>query len=90
MSTAPNPLRSPFVDEHGIVTREGMQYLLSLITLNVIPYKFTQLPAANASSGQTRTVTDSTVNTWGSIVAGGGTFRVLAYSNGTNWTVAAV
>ena len=34
MSTAPNPLRSPFVDENGIVTRSGMQWLLSLFADN--------------------------------------------------------
>jgi hypothetical protein len=35
-------------------------------------------------------VTDSTVNTWGAVVAGGGGFTVGAFFNGTNWTVAAI
>lgn len=90
MSTAPNPLRSPFVNDDGTLTRSGMQYILGLTTLNITPYKFSQLPAANVASGQTRTITDSTVNTWGATIAGGGSYRVLGYSNGTNWTVAAV
>lgn len=37
--------------------------------------------------GQQKTVTDSSVNTWGSTVAGGGSYVVLAFCNGTNWTV---
>ncbi len=39
--------------------------------------------------GMLATVTDATVNTWGSlIVAGGGANNVLAFYNGANWTVA--
>jgi len=35
-------------------------------------------------------VTDSTTNTWGAaITTGGGSNHVLAYCDGTNWTVAA-
>jgi hypothetical protein len=35
--------------------------------------------------------TDSPVNTWGAaITIGGGTFTVLAFFNGTDWTVAAI
>jgi hypothetical protein len=46
------------------------------------------LPASPAE-GMVVAVTDSNVNTWGSTIAGSGTNHVLAYYNGTNWTVAA-
>jgi len=47
---------------------------------------YASLPTGVA--GMTAYVTDSTVNTWGSTVAGGGANKVLAFFNGTNWTVA--
>lgn len=45
------------------------------------------LPAANISEGARFAVSDSSVDTWGSNVAGGGALRVEVRSNGTNWTV---
>lgn len=55
---------------------------------------FANLPAANSTvnnalvnRGKIAIVTDSTVNTFGAIVAGGGANVVLCWSNGTNWTV---
>lgn len=48
--------------------------------------KFANLPTGVA--GMTAYVTDSTVNTWGATIAGGGANKVLAFYNGTNWTVA--
>jgi hypothetical protein len=44
-----------------------------------LPYPF--------AVGQIAVVTDSTVNTWGSTIAGSGVHTVLAWSNGSNWTV---
>lgn len=41
-------------------------------------------------TGMVITVTDSTVNTFGATVAGGGGNTVLAWYNGTNWTVIGV
>ena len=53
-------------------------------------YTFATLPAS-PFKGQTAVVTDSTVNTWGTaITVGGGAIPVLAFFNGTNWTVAAI
>jgi hypothetical protein len=43
--------------------------------------------AAN-NAGSTATVTDSSVNTWGTVVTGGGTNKVLVLCNGSGWTVA--
>jgi len=47
------------------------------------------LPSASANAGYEANVTDSSVTTFGSPVAGGGSSRVKLYSNGTNWTVQA-
>jgi hypothetical protein len=44
---------------------------------------------ASAGEGALAVVTDSNTNTWGATVAGSGSNHVLAYCNGTNWTVAA-
>jgi hypothetical protein len=49
-------------------------------------FAFAALPAAIA--GQITYVTDSTTNTWGANIAGGGTNKVLAFFDGSNWTVA--
>ncbi len=37
--------------------------------------------------GVIRPVTNSTTNTWGATVTGGGANHILMYCNGTNWTV---
>lgn len=42
-----------------------------------------------ATEGMLFAVTDSTTNTWGAVIAGGGANHVLAFFNGTAWTVAA-
>jgi hypothetical protein len=39
------------------------------------------------TEGSIATVTDSNTATWGATVAAGGANRILAYCNGTNWTV---
>jgi Pectate lyase superfamily protein len=51
---------------------------------------FTSLPSCGSSAeGEMRAVTDATANTWGSTITGGGSNHVLAYCDGTAWTVAA-
>lgn len=47
---------------------------------------FASLPAG--AEGMLAGVTDSTTATWGATITGGGTNHVLAYFDGTNWTVA--
>jgi hypothetical protein len=32
-------------------------------------------------------INNSTTNVWGAVIAGGGANSVLAFYNGTNWTV---
>lgn len=49
---------------------------------------FSALPAAPVE-GMLAVVSDASVATWGTAIAGGGANRVLAYYNGTAWTVAA-
>jgi hypothetical protein len=51
-------------------------------------FAFAALPAAPVE-GMIAVVGDASVNTWGTVIAGGGAFRVLAYYNGVAWTVAA-
>lgn len=45
------------------------------------------ITCASGTEGTTAAVTDSTTNTWGATVAGGGTLHVFAYCDGTSWTV---
>jgi len=46
--------------------------------------------AAGTPEGALAAITDSTTATWGATIAGGGAHHVLAYCDGTNWTVAAI
>ena len=51
-------------------------------------YAFADLPtAASAGVGARAFVTDSSVSTFGTAVAGGGTSKVPVYSDGTSWMV---
>lgn len=51
---------------------------------------FSTLATCNgANEGAMAAVTDSSTNTWGATITGSSTNHVLAYCNGTNWTVMA-
>jgi hypothetical protein len=53
------------------------------------PVTFATLTACSGTiEGETAAVTDSTTNTWGATITGSGSDPVLAYCDGTNWTVA--
>jgi hypothetical protein len=52
---------------------------------NLAPTAFASLPAG--AEGNLACVTDSNTATWGATIAGGGANNVLAFHNGTNWTV---
>lgn len=57
---------------------------------NTIVGNFASLPACGANTeGFLRAVNDSNTVTWGANVAGSSTSHVMAYCDGTNWTVAA-
>jgi hypothetical protein len=51
------------------------------------PIPTASLPTAVGNAGLQFLVTDSSVNTFYSIVTAGGSFGVPAYSDGTNWRV---
>lgn len=53
------------------------------------PVTFAELPAPPAV-GMLACVTDSTVVTWGGVIAGGGSNKVLAWYNGSEWRVAGI
>jgi hypothetical protein len=58
--------------------------------LSTTPTLFSSLPScAMGTEGQRFAVTDSTTAVWGGTITGSGVNHVLAYCNGTNWTVAA-
>jgi hypothetical protein len=53
-----------------------------------VPVKVADLPSAVTSGvGARAFVTNSSVSTFGSTVAGGGSTKVPVYSDGTNWKV---
>ena len=53
------------------------------------PVAFASAGGCNSNTeGALIAISDSTVNTWGSTIAGGGANHVLAYCDGTAWTVA--
>jgi hypothetical protein len=56
-------------------------------TVQHVGVPFASLPAAPVA-GMTAYVTDSTTAVWGAVIAGLGGNKVLAFYNGTNWTVA--
>jgi len=59
-------------------------------TIRQVPTVFANLAVCGSTvEGTTATVTDSSVNTWGSTVEGGGSNHVLAYCDGAHWTVTA-
>jgi len=55
-----------------------------------MPVTFASLGACGAGIvDQEAEITDSTTNTWGATITGGGSDRVRGYCDGTNWTVMA-
>jgi len=63
--------------------------ILATGTICAGTYTVGTLPSAAASAYKFATVSDSSVTTFGSTVAGGGSSKVMVFSNGTNWTVCA-
>lgn len=60
-------------------------------TMRIAPVLFASLSAPSAANkGQIAVVSDSTTAIWGAPIAGGGANLVLAFCDGTNWTVAAM
>lgn len=65
--------------ECGAITTSG--------PVNVGTYTVATLPSASANAGALAQVTDSSVTTNGSAVSGGGSNRVVVFSNGSTWDV---
>lgn len=69
-------------DPHGIYVAGG--------GVQVATHTFTNLPSCTSTlEGRMEAVSDSTTNTWGATISGSGGDHVLAYCDGSNWTVAA-
>lgn len=62
---------------------DGTVNILQVLKLSAIA--FASLPTGVA--GMLAHVSDSSTNTWGATISGGGANTVLAFFNGTNWTV---
>ena len=91
----PFPKETPVTEPKTfLVNFRWSQWLTALRTAlnmtpgNSTPVLFADLPMPVA--GMVFVVTDSTVQTWGAPIAGGGGFTVGAFYNGTNWTVCAI
>jgi hypothetical protein len=68
----------------GIIKLAGGPAQISHVTT------FSSLPSCSSGNeGAMNPISDSTTTTWGATITGGGSNHVLAYCDGTNWTVAA-
>jgi hypothetical protein len=77
-----NVLRLYFNQENSTLAT-----LVAQLPTNLV-YTVSTLPtAASAGTGARAFVTDSSVTTFGSTVASGGSSKVPVYSDGTNWKV---
>jgi hypothetical protein len=66
------------------------RYIKQTDLLFLQPNVYGLLTACSATTeGNIGVVNDSTTNTWGATVAGGGSLHVMVYCDGTNWTVMA-
>ena len=77
-----------------IIASGAARYLATSHEFNTIAklgdFTVATLPSASAYTGYECNTTDSSVTTFGSTVAGGGSSNVKVRSNGTNWTVAGI
>jgi hypothetical protein len=64
-------------------------HLSNAVGYALTPVTFAELPGT-PQRGMICCVSDSTTASMGGIIAGGGTSAVLAWYNGTNWTVCGV
>lgn len=54
------------------------------------PHQFSTLPACSSTyEGRQEAVSDSATNAWGGTITGSGGFHVLAYCDGSAWTISA-
>jgi hypothetical protein len=76
--------------QNSLEVSSGISPGTSFGTIRQVPTVFANLPACGSTmEGTTATVIDSTVNTWGATVTGGGSNHILTYCDGAQWTVTA-
>ena len=69
-------------------TSSALNSLVTIVNLQNAVYKVANLPSAVTATAGARTfVSDSSVTTFNTTVAGGGSNIVPVFSNGTNWKV---
>ena len=87
---APNTYNRQYFDQFSNVLRlyfNERDKVIGQLKANV-PVAVADLPSAStAGVGSRAFVTDSSVSTFGTTVAGGGSTKVPVYSDGTNWKV---
>jgi hypothetical protein len=90
MPNAPIEYDYRYIDQLNNILRLYFNQLdktLGQLNANV-PVEVAKLPDATITGvGSRAFVTDSSVSTFGSTVAGGGSTKVPVYSDGTNWKV---
>jgi hypothetical protein len=87
---APQDYNRQYLDDTNKVLRQYFITLDNFIGQFKVSYTGTvaDLPSASvAGIGGRAFVTDSSVSTFGTTVAGGGSTKVPVYSDGTNWKV---
>jgi hypothetical protein len=97
MPLAPVPFRTPLlVNKPDLLNQPiWMRWLIELVqavnSLSTFVGVSTGVTVAKLPgspvAGQLAQVTDSTTNVWGAAVTGTGGFKVLAWFNGSQWTV---
>ena len=71
-------------------TNDLVQYGATANTVRSLPVAFSALPSCSpALEGSMRALTNSNAQTTGATITEGGSYHVLAYCDGTQWTVAA-
>lgn len=90
MTLSPWPRSGPLTPATNTWTPTYEQWLSRLVmAVNGSPaVPFAGLPAA-PTVGEMALVNDASTNVWGAVIAGGGANLVLAFWNGSFWTVAA-
>jgi hypothetical protein len=79
---------SGYANQAGAIATLDVDANYTAASLRGTAVAFADVPGTPIE-GMMIAVTDSSTNTWGATITGGGSNHVLAYYNGTNWTVAA-
>lgn len=80
-----------WIDGNGYIVAAGVESAGNVkadVTFQAVPVTYASLNSCAAvGQGYIASISDSTTATWGATISGGGSNKVLAYCNGTNWTV---